>query len=611
MAVGNKMLYDFVELKDFDPEIGTFSAYCSTFGNRDRVNDVVMKGAFLRTIPPFLNDGVILLSHMTEEPIGKPIEAHEDDIGLFIKGRIIDTGLGQDVLKLMRNKVMKFMSIGYTVTKEHWQGGIRYIDEANLYEASIVAFPANPLAIVKDVKSITSFQVLPIGDRKRAWSASSADTRVRAWVSDKDPSDWSPGDWVKYRRAFVMYDNSDLASLGSYKLPIADIVNDRLTVIPKAVFSAAAALQGARNPIHEFESGDIEGAKNHLAHYYAEMARLFKDDNLVAPWHKDFDVRELKDYPILDRPALVLASLAEGGSLELKAGRTISNRNADRLHTALKTLQDILDEMTTGDANERNPRDGFVNVGKKQGAASTNPEDDMDEEEEKDMGVMDDEEDVEDEGKSWPEAGEDDRYKFGGKEPQRLPANGKRPAREGDESGQNAPIPKPRQAATGSKAVEEFDQNVVNPNAKRPASTGVRSGQGTSKPEVTDAKHPTRSRADGKEKRTAEKGAMGNTEAYEDDDDEGVEIEINIPDDDDEGDETNVPLSKNRKSAPKKGKHSIESADDDPNGMVEDNEDEEASMPKGKMAKKQMERERDIWEKQMRLFRARLTSYSV
>ncbi len=134
----------------------TVEGYASTFGNVDAVGDVVVAGAYKRTLNARLDRLKVLRDH--EHPIGKPVEAFEDTKGLYTKSRISDTPLGNETLTLLRDGVLDRMSIGYEpVTKEFGQfegKQVRFLKEIKLYEWSVVTFPANESAAVTGVKAL-------------------------------------------------------------------------------------------------------------------------------------------------------------------------------------------------------------------------------------------------------------------------------------------------------------------------------------------------------------------------------------------------------------------------------------------------------------------------
>lgn len=163
---------------------GQFAGYASTW-DMDDVGDVIEKGAFIDTIPEFLNAGVIAWQHDWREPIGKPNAAREDQKGLYIVGDISDTTRGRDALTLMRDGVVKKLSIGFDIlesttigeeeaaekyggSQPNWWGGYRKISKVKLYEVSLVSVPANPSAIITDVKGLGSE---PFGEHTKSVGA--------------------------------------------------------------------------------------------------------------------------------------------------------------------------------------------------------------------------------------------------------------------------------------------------------------------------------------------------------------------------------------------------------------------------------------------------------
>ena len=137
-------------------ETGQFEGYASVFGNMDGDREIVCKGAFTKTIQENKNRIKILWQHQIKVPIGLPMEMHEDDKGLYIKGKISDTTQGRDTLILMRDGVVTEMSIGYCVVKEAYDRvrNLSNLQELKLWEISPVTYGANDQAGVGVVKSL-------------------------------------------------------------------------------------------------------------------------------------------------------------------------------------------------------------------------------------------------------------------------------------------------------------------------------------------------------------------------------------------------------------------------------------------------------------------------
>jgi hypothetical protein len=124
-----------------------------------------------------------------------------------------------------------------------------------------------------EAMAVTSFQDLPLADRDREWDADAADKRVRRWAGADD------GPNTTYRDAHVWYDADQKDEFGSYKLLIADVVNGRLTAVPRGVMAAGAVMQGARGGV-DLPENDVDRVKSHLAKYYDKMDE-------TAPWERD------------------------------------------------------------------------------------------------------------------------------------------------------------------------------------------------------------------------------------------------------------------------------------------------------------------------------------
>ena len=121
--------------------------------------------------------------------------------------------------------------------------------------------------------TVTKFQDLPLADRDREWDGDAAERRVRDWAdADDEPT-------ARYRKAHVWYDGEKADNFTAYKLLIADVVDGRLTAVPRAVMAAAGVVQGARGGV-DIPEDDVARVKGHLARYYRKM-----DDD--PPWEDD------------------------------------------------------------------------------------------------------------------------------------------------------------------------------------------------------------------------------------------------------------------------------------------------------------------------------------
>jgi len=138
-----------------DDAARTIEGWASTFGNEDSDRDIIMPGAFTASLKERMPK--MCWQHDNTLIPGIWDEAKESAQGLYVKGRILDTTLGNDTYKLVKAGAIDSMSIGYSAKKYEidTETYVRTISEIELYEVSLVTFPANEQARITSVKSET------------------------------------------------------------------------------------------------------------------------------------------------------------------------------------------------------------------------------------------------------------------------------------------------------------------------------------------------------------------------------------------------------------------------------------------------------------------------
>lgn len=151
-------------------EAGTFEAIVSVFGNKDMVGDIVMPGAFTKSLEHWKSTGdpiPVYWSHRMDDPtynIGEVVEAKEllggdpaipewanqhvrDNGGLYVKGRLDDFGLGAHVAHLMKTRRVKQFSFSYDVLREMQSksGDANELHEVWVHEVGPTPLGCNPL----------------------------------------------------------------------------------------------------------------------------------------------------------------------------------------------------------------------------------------------------------------------------------------------------------------------------------------------------------------------------------------------------------------------------------------------------------------------------------
>lgn len=123
--------------------------YASVFDIKDNEGDIVLPGAFYSSLKQTKNIK-LLWQHKQDLPIGKLTNIYEDTKGLYVEGMVFsnleNTAIAR---KMLLEKVVDSFSIGYTVKEQFFNKDTRFLKSINLFEVSIVTFPANTNAKVK------------------------------------------------------------------------------------------------------------------------------------------------------------------------------------------------------------------------------------------------------------------------------------------------------------------------------------------------------------------------------------------------------------------------------------------------------------------------------
>ncbi len=151
---------------------GVIEGYASLFDEVDGGGDVVAPGAYKASLNRLQSAGSkvkMLWQHDPEQLIGVWDEVAEDDKGLRVKGRILDTvEKGREARALIEAGALDGLSIGYrTVKASKNTKGHRILQELELWEVSIVTFPMLPSATIAPKMAVPDeiLEKLKAGDR--------------------------------------------------------------------------------------------------------------------------------------------------------------------------------------------------------------------------------------------------------------------------------------------------------------------------------------------------------------------------------------------------------------------------------------------------------------
>jgi uncharacterized protein len=141
-------------------EDGIFEGFGSVFGNVDSYKEIVAPGAFAETLAQWKASNKlppVLWQHRSGEPIGPYIDMEEQPVGLWVKGQLLidDVQRAKEARALMKAKAVNGLSIGFVTREDSYDRvtGIRTLKKVDLWEVSVVTFPANPAAQISSVKS--------------------------------------------------------------------------------------------------------------------------------------------------------------------------------------------------------------------------------------------------------------------------------------------------------------------------------------------------------------------------------------------------------------------------------------------------------------------------
>lgn len=133
---------------------GYFEGYGSVFNVVDSYREAVDKGAFVESLKKKMPK--LLIQHSSGMVGGKFLEAREDEKGLYLRGQLnLKVQHAREAYELIKDGSFSGMSIGFQVQEEEQDKttGVTHLKKVDLWEVSLVTFPANEAANVERVKS--------------------------------------------------------------------------------------------------------------------------------------------------------------------------------------------------------------------------------------------------------------------------------------------------------------------------------------------------------------------------------------------------------------------------------------------------------------------------
>lgn len=151
--------------KDIDQKQGIVSGYLSAFNVADAYKDVVLPGAFTKTIQeqgPESRQPRIkhLLNHDITQPIGKFTMLKEDSYGLAYESKIGTNSVAADFMKMAESDLITEHSIGYREIKTaKGENGTKMLLELKLMEgSSLTGWGVNQYTPMTGIKGVADYE---------------------------------------------------------------------------------------------------------------------------------------------------------------------------------------------------------------------------------------------------------------------------------------------------------------------------------------------------------------------------------------------------------------------------------------------------------------------
>lgn len=193
----------------------------------------------------------------------------------------------QTAVRFTKGKVMGFTLVSFPAFAEVEI----LVDDFNSYDALTAAGVPIEFAV-----NATAWKRMPLGPRDQSWNADDAIGRL---------IEWSGGQPSKFRTAFLyINDKGEPTSRDSYRLPIADVVDGKLVLMPHAVYAAAALLSGAHGGLPNIEDAEKDRLRDIITEIYTVFQESWSDPRVKPPWLRGG--RDQHGEPITDKAEAVV-----------------------------------------------------------------------------------------------------------------------------------------------------------------------------------------------------------------------------------------------------------------------------------------------------------------
>lgn len=333
-----------------DDSDGVFSGYAVVWDVLDSHGTRFKKGAFKKTLTERGDKIKILFNHDMDEPIGKPVEMREDDIGLYVRGQLTAGVKRADETRLnIQAAVIDALSIGFNTIQDVAAGQYRDITEVKLYEFSPVTFPSNEAAKITDYRSEDLSIAEP--DNKPIVKP---DTPEGSRETEGDPEDTRDVDFNESFKQEELYSREDT---------LIWALRETLWDIWWMTESGEEAIPLLDTALAEFHSQYLEWAREYIGEFWDKRHAVMSKTELGAV--TNVELRKLKETAetLAAKTHLTaedIRTLSKGKLLPFESRGRLAELPAPILEAhqrkRLEVLEGLCDELRSGgfgDAEKR------------------------------------------------------------------------------------------------------------------------------------------------------------------------------------------------------------------------------------------------------------------
>lgn len=243
--------------------------------------------------------------------VGSWTSQYKGDGGVWGAGEFLDPTIVPEVIeavylvekRLIGPSVDLDPDMAYEIVDHPSQPGefAMQVTRGNVHGATLVMSPAFPqVHITVDTMAemdtlvasgILTAEFASSGVNSSAWSKFPLAPRETTFSADtaiENLAAWSEGNASKFASAFLWQDpDGNPLNRETYRLPIADVINGKPYLIPRAVFSAGVIMSGGHGGLYDTLSPeDRVKVQEVITDIYDMLRDEYADPRVVAPWQR-------------------------------------------------------------------------------------------------------------------------------------------------------------------------------------------------------------------------------------------------------------------------------------------------------------------------------------